>query len=197
MNSSDVLTWKGGPEMKNWFAALLPLALVVMLPAFDAKAPASVGTLPQAGNQTAAVGTAEIWVPETVTVYLSAVNLESGGGTLTGDPILWYQGEEASAIMAEREPDAGIDGPPDGYYIVNDAEEAVAYPVSPDAEIRLQIYDRTGRPEDIGIVADEAVSLQRFGELFGKTDLLDLSQFPYHLTIQNGKVVRIVQQYVP
>lgn len=183
--------------MKNWFAALLPLALVVMLPALDAKAPASVGFLAGAGSQTAAVGTAEIQVPETVTVYLNAVDLGTGGGTLIGDPILWYQGEEASAIFSEREPDAGIGGPPDGYYIVNDNEEAIAYPVSPEAEVRLQIYDRTGQPEDIEIVGDEAVSLQKFNELFKKSDLLDLSQFPYHLTIQNGQVVRIVQQYVP
>ncbi|MGP0584554.1 hypothetical protein [Paenibacillus timonensis] len=183
--------------MKNWFAALLPLALVVMLPAFDAKAPASTGFLAGAGNQKAAVGTAEIRVPETITVYLNEVDLGTGGGTLTGDPILWYQGEEASAIFAEREPDAGIDGPPDGYYIVNDTEEAIAYPVSPEAEIWLQIYDRTGQPEDIEIMGDEAVSLQKFNELFKKSDLLDLSQFPYHLTIQNGQVVRIVQQYVP
>ncbi|MGG3454171.1 hypothetical protein [Paenibacillus rhizolycopersici] len=183
--------------MKNWFAALLPLALVVMLPAFDAKAPASAGFLAGAGYQTAAVGTAEIRVPETITVYLSAVDLGTDGGTLTGDPILWYQGEEASAIFAEREPDAGIDGPPDGYYIVNDTEETIAYPVSPNAEVRLQIYDRTGQPEDIEIVGDEAVSLQKFSELFRNTDLLDLSQFPYHLTLKDGQVVRIVQQYVP
>ncbi|MDU4694842.1 MAG: hypothetical protein E6Y08_03430 [Paenibacillus sp.] len=183
--------------MKNWFAALLPLALVVMLPALDAKAPESVEFLAGAGNQTAAVGTAEIRVPETVTVYLNAVDLGAGGGTLSADPILWYQGEEAAAIMAEREPEAGIDGPPNGYYIVNDEEEAVTYPVSPDAEVRLQIYDRTGQPEDIEIVANEGVSLQKFGELFGRTELLDLSQFPYHVTLQDGKVVRILQQYVP
>lgn len=185
--------------MKNWFAALVPLALVVLLPAFDAKAPASVGSLAGAGSMTAAVGMAEIQAPEmiTITVYLNAVNLAPDGGSLTGDPIMWYQGEEASATMAEREPEVGIDGPPDGYYIVNDTEEAANYPVSPDAVVLLQIYDRTGQPQDIEIVADEAVSLHRFGELFPMTDLLDLSQFPYHLTLENGKVVRIVQQYVP
>ncbi|WP_068783945.1 hypothetical protein [Paenibacillus phocaensis] len=185
--------------MKNWFAALLPLALVVMLPAFDVKAPTPAGSLAGAvaGTPTAAVGTAEVPRTEALTVYLNTVDLDASGGSLIVDPILWYQGEEATAIFSEREANAGIDGPPDGYYIVNDTEEAITYPVSPDAEVWLQIYDRTGTPGDIGITAEEEVSLQRFSELFRNTDLLDLSQFPYHLTLKEGQVVRIVQQYVP
>lgn len=185
--------------MKNWFTALLPLALIVMLPGLDAHAPSSFGFLPGAGTgaKTSAVGTAELKLPDTVTVYLNAVKLGSDGAVLTADPILWYQGDEAAAIFAEREPDAGIDGPPDGYYIVNETEESVTYPVSTDAEVVLQIYDRTGKPEDIEIRANETVTLQKFSKLFQNTDLLDLSQFPYHLTLKDGKAVRIVQQYVP
>lgn len=187
--------------MKNWFTALLPLALIVMLPGLDAHAPSSFGFLAGAGTGTGAksstVRMAELQLPETVTVYLNAVSLDSDGGVLTVDPILWYQGDEAAAIFAEREPEAGIDGPPDGYYIVNDAVESVSYPVSPEAEVILQIYDRTGKPEDIEIKADETVTFKKFKELFQQTDLLDLSLFPYHLTLKEGKVVRIVQQYVP
>lgn len=182
--------------MKNWFTALLPLALIVMLPGLDAHAPSSFGFLAGTEIRTS-VGTAELELPETVTVYLNAVKLGSDGGFLTADPILWYEGDEAAVVFAEREPEAGIDGPPDGYYIVNDTEESVDYPVAPDAEVILQIYDRTGLPEEIEIKADKMVTLQKFSGLFQHKDLLDLSQFPYHLTLKDGKVIRIIQQYVP
>lgn len=78
-----------------------------------------------------------------------------------------------------------------------EVKETVEYPVAKNAEVLMQIYDRTGRIEDIQVKWNEPVSLEKFGRLFGDNDLIDLSRFPYHLTIEGGQVVRIVQQFIP
>ncbi|MNV61925.1 hypothetical protein D3C71_1544520 [compost metagenome] len=110
---------------------------------------------------------------------------------------MWYEGKEAEQAFAQYEPDAGIDGPPDGYYIVNDDEKLQKYPLANDVEVLMQIYDHTGNVEDIDISWNEHISLQKFAQLFEHTELLDVRDFPYHLTIENGQVTRIVQQYIP
>ncbi|MNP78758.1 hypothetical protein D3C76_1764490 [compost metagenome] len=61
----------------------------------------------------------------------------------------------------------------------------------------MQIYDRDGTYEGMDIQWNEKVSLSEFQNIFAHSELMDISQFPYHLTIQDGVVVRIVQQYVP
>lgn len=134
---------------------------------------------------------------EVITVYIDQIQLNAEGGEITADPILWYEGKEAEQAFAKYEPDAGIDGPPDGYYIVNEEEELKHYPLAKDAEVLMQIYDHTGNVEDIDISWNEQISLQKFIQLCGQTDLLDIRAFPYHLTIENGQVTRIVQQYIP
>ncbi|MNI68139.1 hypothetical protein D3C73_1238150 [compost metagenome] len=134
---------------------------------------------------------------EVITVYVDQIQLNAEGGEITVDPILWYEGNEAERVFAQYEPEAGIDGPPDGYYIVNDDEELKQYPLAKGAEVLMQIYDRTGNMEDIDILWNEHISMQKFAQLFGNTDLLDVRVFPYHLTIENGQVTRIVQQYIP
>ncbi|KAI7257798.1 hypothetical protein KC345_g10696 [Hortaea werneckii] len=134
-----------------------------------------------------------------LTVYIHALNTLKGHTTLTGDEIEWYEGAAADAIFAEREPEAAaeIGGVPDGYYIVNDSDSLTAYPVAPDAKVTMQIYDHTGNLEELDIKWNEALSLQQFIREFAKTDVFDLSQSPYHLTIQDGQIVSIVQQYTP
>lgn len=174
--------------MRNWFVAVLPLLLIVAMPSFTVPGAAKPGT--------AAVSEPEQG-PHAVTVYVNRLELGAPGGRLVADPILWYEGEEAAAAFAEHEPDAGIDGPLDGYYIVNDVKETVEYPVAKDAKVLMQIYDRTGRIEDIQVKWNEPVSLEKFSRLLADNDLIDLSRFPYHLTIENGQVVRIVQQFIP
>lgn len=182
--------------MKNGLLAVVPLLLIMMIPSVDARL-ATPGWVQAESGVAAAAPFIEAPDSLTLTVYLHDVQMSQSGGTLLVDPIEWYEGEQADIVFAEREPDAGIDGPPDGYYIVNDEEEQVAYPVAPDAEVRLQIYDRTGQGGDMNIQWNEAVSPQQFSKLFQHTDRLDLGWFPYHLTITDGQVVRIVQQYVP
>ncbi|MBB3113473.1 hypothetical protein FHS18_005585 [Paenibacillus phyllosphaerae] len=135
--------------------------------------------------------------PETQTVFVTGVSQANGTLTLTTDAIDWYEGTEADRVFLEREPDSGLDATPDGYYIVNDDEQAKAYPVDPKAEVLMQIYDHTGNIEELDTNWNETITLDKFASIFPNSDILDLSQFPYHLTITDGVVTKIVQQYIP
>lgn len=134
-----------------------------------------------------------------LTVYIHSLENHNGQTTLTGDEIEWYEGAAADAIFAQREPEsaAEIGGAPDGYYIVNDSDTLTTYTVAPDAKVTMQIYDHTGKLEDLDTNWNESLTLEKFIHEFAKTDVFDLSGSPYHITIKDGQIVSIVQQYTP
>lgn len=176
-------------SMKKLIKVLIPLVMIVAMssfltPGLRAAQPDNIAAAQESNNST-------------VTVYIDQLNISKDGGAVTVDPIQWYEGEAAEVAFLANEPDAGIDGPPDGYYIVNEDEQLTRYPVAKDAEVLMQIYDRTGNIDDMDIKWNEPISLEKFGEIFAHNDLIDLSQFPYHLTIKDGQVIRIVQQFIP
>ncbi|MFD1135207.1 hypothetical protein [Paenibacillus urinalis] len=131
------------------------------------------------------------------TVYINDLTDLNGELHIKADEIKWYEGEEANTVFVEQEPDAGIDYAPDGYYIVNEQEASETLKIADDATVTVQIYDRTGDAKDIDIEWNEEISLDKFAELYGDTTNMDMSVFPYHLTIENGEVTQIVQQYIP
>lgn len=131
------------------------------------------------------------------TVYINDLSDLNGELQIKADEIEWYEGEEANTVFVEQEPNAGIDYAPDGYYIVNEQETNETLKIADDATVTVQIYDRTGDIKDIDIQWDEEISLDKFAELYGDTTNMDMSVFPYHLTIENGEVTQIVQQYIP
>lgn len=134
-----------------------------------------------------------------LTVYIHSLQPDGNKVILTADEINWYEGAEADRVFAQREPEAAqeIGGAPDGYYIVNDSDTLTEYPLAEHVDIKTQIFDHTGNPGDLDIIWNEAVDLNTFLNKFGDTDVVDLSQFPYHITVQDGKVTAIVQQYIP
>ncbi|MFC9708205.1 hypothetical protein ACFTRD_08585 [Paenibacillus sp. NPDC056933] len=134
---------------------------------------------------------------EMFTAYVDDLQQENGKLYLVVDKIGWYQGTEADQIFEQRNPNSGIDGAPDGYYIVNDSKEQEKVEVSPNAEVLMQLYDHDGTVEGTNIQWNEPVTLSKFESLYDNTHILDLSVFPYHLTVQDGKVIKIVQQYIP
>ncbi|WP_410770490.1 hypothetical protein [Fontibacillus sp. BL9] len=174
--------------MKKLMTVLLPLFLIVVMSSLTTSSSGAAKTeqSPDALRES-----------RHLTVYIDRLNLGPDGGEITVDPIQWYTGKEAEAVFAKFEPDAGIDGPPDGYYIVNEDERLERYPVAKNAQVLMQIYDRTGSVEDADISWNEPVSLEQLDRLLRQTDVFDVSLFPYHLTIENGQVTGIVQQYVP
>ncbi|MFS0869558.1 hypothetical protein [Paenibacillus xylanilyticus] len=134
---------------------------------------------------------------EMYTAYVDDLQQENGKLYLVVDKIGWYQGEEADRVFEQRNPDSGIDGAPDGYYIINDSKEQEKVEVSADAEMLMQLYDRDGTVQGTTIQWNEPIALSKFESLYENKAILDLSVFPYHLTVQDGKVTKIVQQYIP
>lgn len=138
-----------------------------------------------------------VQTPSMKTVFVDRIVQDSGELRFSFDEIEWYEGNEASAKFVERESDSEMDAPPDGYYIINDDTTIQSLPVAKDAVVLMQIYDRTGNAAEADIVWDEQISLDKFVHMFQSENIIQMSDYPYHLTIENGVITRIVQQYIP
>ncbi|WP_169081453.1 hypothetical protein [Paenibacillus sp. PL91] len=135
--------------------------------------------------------------PDLETGYIESVQKQNNQYTLSIDQIDWYEGEQAIDKFLEFEADSGLDGPPDGYYIINNDEGLHELPIADDAKVLMQIYNRTGNVYEADIVWNEPITVEKFVELLNKEDDLDVKSFPYHMTVKDGEIVQIVQQYVP
>jgi hypothetical protein len=122
--------------------------------------------------------------------YIESVDLEPPTGTIAFDLAYLLTGEKANQAAAAD----GYETPvANDYYVVNDNPRLRTLPVSPDIEIRLVDWGRSTRLRS----ADS----HRFQESFG------LDEYPagrykgkfssYWLTVEDGIVVRIEEQYQP
>ncbi|GGO06281.1 hypothetical protein [Saccharibacillus kuerlensis] len=165
-------------------------------PASNVLTPASAAPAEQASDTTKETST-----EQTYTIFINSVEKnDTGALQLETDRIDWYTGEEADKLFLEENPDAAeeIGGAPDGYYIVNEDISEVTMETAPNAEVLMQLYDRTGNYEDMEINWDELITLDKFEAQYNNPlGLLDLSAFPYHITVKDGVIVKIVQQYIP
>jgi hypothetical protein len=135
--------------------------------------------------------------PNMETGYIENVQKQNNHYVLSIDQIDWFEGQQAVDKFLELEGDSGLDGPPDGYYIVNDDETLHELPIADDAKVLMQIYNRTGNVNEADIVWNEPITVEKFIELLGTEDDLNIKSFPYHLTVKDGEIVQIVQQYIP
>ncbi|TVX95317.1 hypothetical protein [Cohnella terricola] len=135
--------------------------------------------------------------PNTHVAYIGQIYHENGGIYLDADFIEWYEGEQANEAFREHEPDADLTEAPDGYYIVNDDTATEKLAVSPDVKVFMQIYNRTGNIAEADTQWNERISLDRFLALLADNGGMDLRDYPYHLTIENGVITKIVQQFIP
>ncbi|MDQ0192012.1 hypothetical protein [Paenibacillus wynnii] len=137
---------------------------------------------------------------QSLTVYIQSLQSGNGKLSIVADEIDWYQGESANQVFAEREPEAyaEIGGTPDDYYIVNDSDTLTSFSLADNLAVTMQLFDHTGNAEDLDIHWNEIITPQQFKDAFSNTaDVLDLGQFPYHITVQDGVITSIVQQYIP
>jgi hypothetical protein len=58
----------------------------------------------------------------------------------------------------------------------------------------MQIYNRTGKPGEADIVWNEHIPLSKFIKIFAEDAILH--EYPYHLTVKDGKVVKVIQQFI-
>ncbi|ANE47626.1 hypothetical protein SY83_16545 [Paenibacillus swuensis] len=133
--------------------------------------------------------------PNVHTAYIEQIPTQNGKAYVVADYIEWYEGASADRIFMQNEPDSGLDGAPDGYYIVNDNTKLRKLTISPNAEVIMQFYNRTGNIEDAEIVLNERISLTKFRKLMTTDETV--RDFPYHLVVKNGVVVKIIQQFIP
>ena len=56
---------------------------------------------------------------------------------------------------------------------MNDSDTLTTYTVAPDAKVTMQIYDRTGKLEELDINWNESLTLEKFIHEFAKTDVFD------------------------
>ncbi|MFC4812587.1 hypothetical protein [Paenibacillus sp. GCM10023250] len=134
---------------------------------------------------------------DTIAVFIRGIDVKDGKETLQVDPIQWYEGKAADEQFLKAEPDSGLDGAPDGYYIVNEDETLETVEVDPQATVLMQIYDRTGSLVDATTEWNQSIPLAKFNAIYRNNGVLDVSDYPYHLTMKRGKVVKIVQQFIP
>ncbi|MBW4085816.1 hypothetical protein [Paenibacillus sp. S150] len=174
--------------VKKKSAILLPLLVLLFLSLVTTASTAGTRAEAQSGDKI-----------QELTVYIHALESKNGHTSMTADQIEWYEGAEADRIFAGRDPEAAAElgGTPDGYYIVNDSDSLTSYPVAGNAAVTMQIFDHTGKLEDLDISWNESITLQKLITEFAKTDIIDLSQSPFHITVQDGQVTSIVQQYTP
>ncbi|WNQ11159.1 hypothetical protein MJA45_26760 [Paenibacillus aurantius] len=132
--------------------------------------------------------------PDTHPSYIRQLFTKQGHTYITADYIQWFEGEEADQAFRVDEPDAGLDYAPSGYYIRNVNPKLRTLEVAANVQVWMQTYDRSGKwTDDLHWNTRQPLSV--FRTLLGEDPLA--KEYPYHLTVKNGKVVRIVQQYIP
>jgi hypothetical protein len=132
---------------------------------------------------------------DTHPAYIQDLYTQNGKTCVVVDYIEWYEGKEADAIFAQKDPEFGQFGAPSGYYIVNNNTKLRTFEIQADASVLMQIYNRTGKPGEADIVWNEKLALGKFKDIFSNDKILH--EYPYHLTITNNKIVKIVQQFIP
>jgi hypothetical protein len=132
---------------------------------------------------------------DTHPAYIQEIYTKNDKTYMLVDYINWYEGKDADLEFAKREPEYGQYGAPSGYFIVNDNTKLRTFEISSDSPVLMQIYNRTGKPGEADIVWNELITLSKFKEVLAKDAIL--YEYPYHLKIHDGKVVQVIQQFIP
>lgn len=133
--------------------------------------------------------------------FINAIWQKDGKYYVTLDSAMWLDGKDGvTACVKAKECEASCAGKddclPNGYYIQNESKEAATTEIAPTALV--VVYDRMPDPVEVSLATfikvfnsnDEGASLDEEG-------LLSLRGMPYHITIEKGKVTKIIQQYRP
>lgn len=110
---------------------------------------------------------------------------QAGGGTVSMDLIEFLTGDAAAEAYRKKYPDSDQETPDNDYFIVNDNTRLRTLPLAPSAEVKVV--------GDTGPEADTTIPAGDLAAHFG--DALDDTIF--WLTVEQGTVRRIEQQYVP
>jgi hypothetical protein len=129
--------------------------------------------------------------------YIDQIYQANGQTYVKADFIEWYEGEEANKVFREREQDPEMTEAPDGYYIVNDDTQLQTLPIASNAKIYMQIFNQTGNVVEANTNWNEEINVAKFVSLLSDNSEMNMKDYPYHLTIENGVIVKITQQFIP
>ena len=110
------------------------------------------------------------------------------------DDALWLTGreaEDAAIRLGVCTEGSRSECTPNGYLITNTNQETVAIFLAPEAQIEMVTY-RTGEPDD----GPESITPGEFASLINNS-ALPWNSVPYHVTLQNSRIIKIEEQYIP
>jgi hypothetical protein len=123
------------------------------------------------------------------------VLLDVPGGRVTFDLVQFFTGEEAiAAYQEDGQDDAGDPTPPNDYYIRNVNARLRTLPISAESTVTVV---RLGEASGAGSVQSTLADLPRHLEETGPGPEGQLSWSPYWLTVEDGVVVALDEQYLP
>jgi len=124
--------------------------------------------------------------------YLTSIDVS--GRTVTFDLIEFLTGDAAKKAWMKANPGSGEDGPPNDYFIVNDNPKLRTLPVS--ASVQITVVDLSGPGVQTKPIAFAAAPAYFAGI---KPDTSDhrLAWNPFWLTVQNGQIVKMEEQFLP
>jgi hypothetical protein len=129
--------------------------------------------------------------------FIRHLDQEAGSVYISFDQAEWFSGPQAEKAILEdglcSDPEHGCE-PPNGFYIRNQDDETVAFQVSDQVDILMQTLSH--RP-DGSYNSDERIDLDRFRQAVRCACTSHLRLVPYWITLENGVVVTIREQYVP
>ena len=155
------------------------------------------GPTGQTGQDTGNAGCAGATAPETLadgTYFGFFESIDVDTGVSKFDIACFYTGEEANQQAAARGDEVPV---PNDVYIVNDNPATRAVPVDPSAELLLIDWNaccETGPGATLDGLAS-ALGHKNFVEIDGWKYAGGLS--PYWVTIANGQIVGIEEQFLP
>jgi hypothetical protein len=121
-------------------------------------------------------------------------SIDPGKQTVTFDLIEFLTGDAAKKAWQKANPGSGEDGPEDDYFIVNDNPKLRTLPVS--ASVQILVVDLTGagvQSKPITFAAAPAY----FAAQKPNTSDHKLAYNPFWLTVQNGQIVKMEEQFLP
>jgi hypothetical protein len=124
-------------------------------------------------------------------VYAKKVEQSEGASSLTFDLAEFLTDEDANAAAAAHGDEVPV---PNGYYIVNDNPKLRTLPISPEVTIR---YFPSSGP---ACCKHEPGTLDGFAAAVNgtaMTDYPDMTFSPWWITLKDGVIVTISQQYLP
>ena len=120
--------------------------------------------------------------------------LDATDRTVTFDLIQFLTGPEAADAYAEDVPEDPDPGPPNDYWIRNESSELRTLPIAPDVTVSVIRLGESSGAEGVPWTLEELPD--HLADQVGAPDG-QLGWSPFWLTVEDGGVVAIEEQYLP